>query len=673
MKIYLISIVIKHCKQIISGYNSDMLLGVDTGGTFTDFVHFSTSGLRFHKVLSTPDDPSLAIEQGIRELKLEASALHLVHGSTVATNAILERKGVRTLFVTHRGLEDLLTIGRQTRPELYELCPQPPSPLVERKDCFGISGRIDAAGDVQQAINPADLHHLAEVAGDYDAVAVCLLFSFLNPEHERQVSQALSDKLFTSLSNETLAEFREFERGATTFLNAYIGPLVQSYLKRLELSLNPKHMFVMHSAGGVMSAEMAGLQAVKLVLSGPAGGLVAAKEVGRQLDESNLMTFDMGGTSTDVALICGEAGITTEGQIGGIPVAVPMLDIHTIGAGGGSLAWLDEAGLPQVGPESAGAKPGPVCYGLGGAQVTVTDANLLLGRIPSSAQLAGTMSLDLQMAQDAFSRFAEELGLSAQIAAEAVIEIAEEHMAGALRVVSVQRGFDPADFVLLSFGGAGGLHACSLAEKLSMSRVTVPLASGAFSALGMLAGRQQTELSVSRRMQLNDDSTMLELSSIFSQLEDKAEVQMKGLSLSFERRVDMSYAGQGFQLSVSVEDNDLDALSQRFEAAHQQAYGHTLERPVEIVTARITAFVERPALDFPELSVDEYAAQAEAVSEVYGAGSVSHYRRADLRPGHKWQGPALVLEDTATLWLPINWSMTVSKYGHLLLEKSDVC
>jgi N-methylhydantoinase A len=646
-----------------------MLLGVDTGGTFTDFVYFSTTGLRFHKVLSTPDDPSRAIEQGIRELDLTASALHLVHGSTVATNAILERKGVRTLFVTHRGLEDLLTIGRQTRPDLYELCPQPLSPLVERKDCFGISGRINATGDIQETIHPADLHQLAEVAGDYDAIAVCLLFSFLNPEHEMQVSQALSDDLFVSLSNETLAEFLEYERGATTFLNAYIGPLVQSYLKRLELSLKPKHLFVMHSAGGVMSAEMAGLQAVRLVLSGPAGGLVAAKEVGRQLGESNLLTFDMGGTSTDVALVCGEIGITTEGQIGGIPVAVPMLNIHTIGAGGGSLAWLDEAGLPQVGPESAGAKPGPVCYGLGGMQATVTDANLLLGRIPPSAQLAGSMLLDLQAAREAFTRFGARLEISAQAAAQAIIDIAEEHMAGALRVVSVQRGFDPADFALLSFGGAGGLHACSLAEKLSMRRVIVPLASGAFSAFGMLAGRQQTELSVSRRMQVGDRSTVPELSSIFSKLEDKAKIQMKDLKLSFERRVDMSYAGQGFQLSVNVENDDMQALVEHFERAHHQAYGHMLERPVEIVTVRITAYVERSALVFPELPVEENVAQAVAVSEVYGAGVVPHFQRANLRPGHYWQGPALVLEDIATLWLAEGWVMSVSRHGHLLLEK----
>jgi N-methylhydantoinase A len=391
--------------------------------------------------------------------------------------------------------------------------------------------------------------------------------------------------------------------------------------------------------------------------------------VGRQLGESNLLTFDMGGTSTDVALVCGEIGITTEGQIGGIPVAVPMLNIHTIGAGGGSLAWLDEAGLPQVGPESAGAKPGPVCYGLGGMQATVTDANLLLGRIPPSAQLAGSMLLDLQAAREAFTRFGARLEISAQAAAQAIIDIAEEHMAGALRVVSVQRGFDPADFALLSFGGAGGLHACSLAEKLSMPRVIVPLASGAFSAFGMLAGRQQTELSVSRRMQVGDRSTVPELSSIFSKLEDKAKIQMKDLKLSFERRVDMSYAGQGFQLSVNVENDDMQALVEHFERAHHQAYGHMLERPVEIVTVRITAYVERSALVFPELPVEENVAQAVAVSEVYGAGVVPHFQRANLRPGHYWQGPALVLEDIATLWLAEGWVMSVSRHGHLLLEK----
>jgi len=432
-----------------------MFLGVDTGGTFTDFVCFDADGMRFHKVLSTPDDPSLAIEQGIEELGLDASMLHVVHGSTVATNAILQRKGVHTLFVTHQGLEDLLTIGRQTRPELYQLCPDAIAPVVGRQDCIGISGRINASGDEQSVLDAGDLKRVIErvAAGGYEAVAVCLLFSFLNPAHERAIAKALhdtySDDLFVSLSHQVLAEYREYERSATTFLNAYVGPLVQRYLQRLELSLGAKHLYVMHSAGGVMQAELAGQQAVRLVLSGPAGGLVAAQAIGAQLSEKHILTFDMGGTSTDVALIQGRASKTTEGEIAGMPVSLPMLDIHTIGAGGGSVAWLDEAGLPQVGPESAGARPGPVCYGLGGEKPTVTDANLLLGRMPANACLAGSMSLDMEAARSAFSQYGETLGLSAEAAARAVIDIAEEHMAGALRVVSVQRGYNPRYSVLV--------------------------------------------------------------------------------------------------------------------------------------------------------------------------------------------------------------------------------
>jgi len=648
-----------------------MFLGVDTGGTFTDFVYSGAGALRFHKVLSTPDDPSRAIEQGVRELGLDSGQLHLVHGSTVATNAILERKGVRTLFVTHRGLEDLLTIGRQTRPELYQLCPDAVEPPVNRADCFGISGRLNARGEVQQEIDPNDLPGLAQLAdaGDYEAVAVCLLFSFLNPAHEQRIAEVLPDKLFVSLSHQVLAEFREYERAATTFLNAYVGPLVQRYLKRLQENLRPKHLFVMHSAGGVMQAELAGEQAVRLVLSGPAGGLVAAQTVGKQLHEENLLSFDMGGTSTDVALIQGAPTMTTEGKIAGMPVSLPMLDIHTIGAGGGSLAWIDEAGLPQVGPESAGANPGPACYGQGGDCPAVTDANLLLGRIPANARLAGSLALDLQATRKVFEHYGEQLGLSPEAAAEAVIAISEEHMAGALRVVSVQKGFDPADFSLLCFGGAGGLHACALADKLSMSKVIVPVASGAFSALGMLAGRQQSESSRSRQLSVSDAGTTAILVQQFEALQSEAEKQMQGLTLQYERRVDMRYQGQGFHLTIDVMDDDLSGLVRRFESAHLQAYGHSLEREVEITTLRLTAFVERATPELPQLQQSDEAADIAGSSDVYGVGRVPHYRRSDLRPGAAYAGPALVLEDTATLWLAEGWGMTVSEYGHLLLEK----
>jgi len=658
-------------------YNAAMFLGVDTGGTFTDFVYFDREGMRFHKVLSTPNDPSLAIEQGIRELGLDASALHVVHGSTVATNAILERKGVHTLFVTHQGLQDLLTIGRQTRPELYQLCPDAIAPVVEPDDCIGISGRINAEGDEQSALNADDLRRVIErvAAEGYEAVAVCLLFSFINPAHERAVAKALEDihceGLFVSLSHQVLSEYREYERAATTFLNAYVGPLVQRYLNRLQMSLGAKHLFVMHSAGGVMQAELAGQQAVRLVLSGPAGGLVAARQIGEQLGEKNILTFDMGGTSTDVALIQGELSKTTEGEIAGMPVSLPMLDIHTIGAGGGSIAWLDEAGLPQVGPESAGARPGPVCYGQGGKKPAVTDANLLLGRIPANACLAGSMSLDKQGAYTAFAQYGEKLALTAEGAASAVIEITEEHMAAALRVVSVQRGHDPADFSLLCFGGAGGLHACALAEKLSMTKVIVPVASGAFSALGMLLGRQQSEFSRSRRLLLQEAATSATIEQLLMEMQAEAAEQMQGLELSFERQVDMRYIGQGFHLTIAYED-DLEHLKQRFETAHLQAYGHHLNRDVEIMTVRLSAFVDRPMPELPELVASDKAAQPVADSEVYGLGRVPHYLRADLKPGLSYAGPMLVLEDIATLWLASGWQMQVSKHGHLLLEKTDI-
>lgn len=647
-----------------------MFLGVDTGGTFTDFVCFDGNAVHFHKVLSTPDDPSRAILQGVEELGLEVAGLHLVHGSTVATNAILERKGVRTLLVTQAGMEDLLAIGRQTRAELYNLCPPQGEPWLTREDCVGMSGRMDATGRELEVLPAAELQALATKAAGYEAVAVCLLFSFLNPAHEQAIGRALPAGVFHSLSHQVLAEYREYERAATTFLNAYVGPLVQRYLRRLQQRMAPKHLFVMHSAGGVMEAGEAGHNAVRMVLSGPAGGLVAARAIGRQLQEPNLLTFDMGGTSTDVALLQGDAAITTEGRVAGMPVAVPMLDIHTIGAGGGSLAWLDEAGLPQVGPESAGALPGPACYGNGGSQPTVTDANLVLGRLPADARLGGSMPLDHRAAREALAAFGRPLGLNAEEAAQGIIDIAEEHMAGALRVVSVQRGHDPRQFALLCFGGAGGLHACALAQKLGMQRVMLPVGSGAFSALGMLAGRRQVDLSRSHALRLDDQAAWSQLGALFEALREAAATRMPGLTLAYEQRVDIRYVGQGFHLTLPLEA-DVTAQIEQFHIAHQQAYGHRLTRAVEIMTLRLTAFADTPPLQLPELEEAQADIAPCGMSEVYGVGPVPHLRRGMLRSGHRWQGPALVVEDTATLWLPAGWQLQVSVHGHLLLERAD--
>lgn len=645
-----------------------MFIGVDTGGTFTDFIAFGPDGIRFYKTLSTPDDPARAIFQGITALGIDPHETHLVHGSTVATNAILERKGVRTLFVTHRGLEDLLTIGRQTRDALYQLMPEQKVPWVARTDCVGIAGRLDADGQELEPLAAEDLQELRSRARNYDAVAVCLLFSFLDARHEQVLAHALGEGPFISLSHEVLAEYREYERASTTFLNASVGPLVQRYLLRLKREMAPKQLLVMHSAGGVMEAETAGKQAIRLALSGPAGGLVAAAFVGRQLGETALMTFDMGGTSTDVSLFHGEPVKRTTGSVAGMPVAVPMLDIHTIGAGGGSIARIDTAGLPQVGPESAGAMPGPACYGLGGTLPTVTDANVVLGRIPATAKLAGRMSLDMVAARRAIATLAQVLNTTVEEAALGVVRIAEEHMAGALRVVSVQRGHNPEDFALLCFGGAGGLHACALAEHLGMRRVILPLGSGAFSALGMLAGRRQGEFSRSRRFLLDGGFRAEAAETLFAQLKREAAEQMPDMQLDYRCQVDMRYQGQGFHLTLPF-DRDTEALIAAFAVAHEKAYGHRLERAVEIMTLRLTAAADTPELAWQRLADAREDAVPGGASSLHGVGRVSHYRRDLLLSGHRIKGPALVMEETATLWLPGGWRLTVSEYGHLLLER----
>ncbi len=651
-------------------YIPHMLLGVDSGGTFTDFVICDGDKVHFHKELSTPDDPSTAILRGIQTLGLEHQSLHLVHGSTVATNAILERKGVKTLFVTNHGMQDLLGIGRQTRRELYNLRPPQAELWAQPNDCFALHGRVDANGACIEPLNTADLQALQNKAAEYQSVAVCTLFSFLNPEHEQGIAGVLPENVFISLSHQVLAEYREYERASTTFLNAYVGPLVQHYLRRLGKILSTRHMFVMHSTGGVMDIEEAGKHAVRMILSGPAGGLVATEAIGRQLKQEKLISFDMGGTSTDVALLNGQTHITLEGKIADMPVAVPMLDIHTIGAGGGSIAWRDAAGLLRVGPQSAGANPGPACYGRGGDKPTVSDANVVLGRIPSSTKLAGNLPLDVQQARQVVGKLGKHFALSVEDMAAGIIQVAEENMAAALRVVSVQRGFDPADFSLLCFGGGGGLHACALGDALGTANIIIPVGSGAFSALGMLTGKRQCELSRSRRLLLDDAKMPIQAAHTYAELANEAARRMPGLDLQLDKQADVRYCGQGFHLTMPWQD-DSEALRTDFDARHQQAYGHTLDRPLEIMTLRLTACASTCTLQLPELEPATSTAKSVATSRVTGAGQVAHFKRTHLRPGHNIDGPALILEDTATLWLPKNWHLNVSQHGHLLLNHKN--
>ncbi|HIE55278.1 MAG TPA: hydantoinase/oxoprolinase family protein, partial [Chromatiaceae bacterium] len=400
-----------------------LFLGVDTGGTFTDFVLWGDGRLRIHKVLSTPEAPERAILQGIRELGLEAEGLRLVHGSTVATNAVLEGKGVRTLFITNRGFADLLTIGRQNRAKLYELQPLPEAPPVPPELCIETAGRLSASGEWLDPLTEEDLVELREVVQRLRprAVAVNLLFSWLDGSAEQAIAEALPEDFFISLSSRVLPEIREYERGMATWLNAWVGPLVQGYLERLQEGVPGCRLSVMQSSGDTVAAGQAGANAVRMLLSGPAGGLVAARFVGRWAGREKLLTFDMGGTSTDVALVDGEPRLTSEGRIGRWPVAVPMVEMHTIGAGGGSIAWLDSGGMLQVGPESAGADPGPACYGRGGERPTVTDANLLLGRLLPEAFLGGGLTLDRGAAEQAMSGLAEAMNCTPGEAATGII------------------------------------------------------------------------------------------------------------------------------------------------------------------------------------------------------------------------------------------------------------
>ena len=463
-------------------------LGIDTGGTFTDLLRLDDQGMTVHKVRSTPDDPARAIFTAVEELAGDAAWIEMIHGSTVATNALLERKGARVALITTKGFEDVLEIGRQTRAELYNFMVKARRPLLPDGLIFSASERLNADGSVLEPLHESEVNRLVQAlrAQSVDSVAVCLLHSYANPIHEDRLADALEEAGFAvSASHKILPEYREFERWSTTVVNAYVTPLMAHYLTKLEDGMGGRSLKIMQSNGGSISAQRAKSAAVQTILSGPAAGVVGAHAVGNASGYSRLITFDMGGTSTDVSLINGAIGTTVESTVGDFPVRLPVLDIHTVGAGGGSVVYIDSGGSLRVGPRSAGADPGPACYGKG-SELTVTDANLLLGRLDPEYFLGGRMTLDLSRARRIAKDLGARLGLSINALAEGVIRIANANMEAAIRVVSVRRGHDPRDFALLAFGGAGGLHACAIADSLDIATVLVPQHSGVLSALGML-------------------------------------------------------------------------------------------------------------------------------------------------------------------------------------------
>jgi N-methylhydantoinase A len=650
-----------------------MLLGVDTGGTFTDFVWFDGERLKIHKVLSTPDAPEQAILQGIRELGLCGETYHLVHGSTVATNAVLEGKGVRTAYVTNYGLGDVLTIGRQARRELYNLQPRPVPPPVPARLCLETGGRLGADGSVVEALSEQEMEELVErvQALAPQAVAINLLFSYLDERFERQIEARLPDTLFVSRSSEILPEQGEYERGIATWLNAWVGPRVEGYVRRLQQAVQPAPVHVMQSSALTIAADQAARRAVNLLLSGPAGGLMGALHIGKTVGRRQLLTFDMGGTSTDVAMLDGQVNLTSEGRIGPYPVAVPMVDMHTIGAGGGSIARVDEGGMLVVGPESAGAEPGPACYGRGACLPTVTDANLVLGRLRPSAFLGGSMVLDTMAAQRALEQLADQIELPSQQAAQGIIDLANEHMAQALRVISIQRGIDPSAYTLTAFGGAGGLHVCALAEALGMSHALVPIHAGVLSALGMLAAPRGRQLSHTLNCLLTEQRDK-RLGERFQNLEKQgqSELQTEGIEAADIRStfsLDLRYRGQSFTLNVPF--SDIAQAESDFHEAHQQRFGHRLDAKVELVNVRVGL-----SASGSELSVcgesNTASGQPLEYAELAGVEQpVPVWRRDDLVSGFCYSGPLLIVDDVASTWVAPGWLVVRHESGCRLLER----
>ena len=651
-----------------------ILLGIDTGGTFTDFILYKDGSLVTHKVLSTPNAPERAILQGIKELQLDTTDLMIVHGSTVATNALLEGKGVTTAYITNFGLGDVLSIGRQTRRELYNLQPEKQPPPVAKKYCLETGGRLSATAEVIEPLTQSQLDDLLVQIKRLapDAVAINLLFSYLDDEAEKRIAEIIPDSIFVSRSSEVLAEYKEYERGIATWLNSYVGPLVQDYLKRLQLALPNATVAVMQSAGGTIAAKLAGQQAVHMLLSGPAGGLAAAKFMGDITSQPRLLTFDMGGTSTDVAMIDGELQLTSEGQIAGYPVAIPMVDMHTIGAGGGSIASIDAGGLLQVGPESAGADPGPACYGNGGKRATVTDANLLLGRLRVDAFLGGSMKLDLDNAIQAVKPIADKLKLSLEEAAAGIISIANEHMAQALRVMSVQRGIDPQELSLVSFGGAGGLHVCALADALTMTQAMVPRYAGVLSALGMLVAPRARQLSQTFNHLLNklsNEEIEQRLSLLYQQgLAALKEEGVEEKNIVAVYSLDCRYFGQSYFLNVKWEN--IKSVADEFQKLHARRYGHQLELDIELVNLRLSLKSKTEEIKLPLIDKNKVRQEDMPFAKIVGVEKeVPIFNRDNLSCGEKIVGPALITETVSTTYLAPGWICEVDKSACLLLTK----
>jgi N-methylhydantoinase A len=665
--------------------NQNVRVGVDTGGTFTDFVFELNGRLQVFKSPSTPADPSLAIAQGLEQISKATGAslkdIEVVHGTTVGTNALLQRRGARTALVTTKGFEDVLVIGRQARPELYNLNATRLPPLVPDELRFGVGERIGASGEVIQELDARELSRLVTKLkkARVESIAICLLFSFANPDHEQRIAETLGSLAVPlSVSHQILPEYREFERTSTVTINAYLQPLMGSYLERL--GTKTRSLRVMQSSGGSISASVAAREPVRTILSGPAGGVVGALRAARAAGFKKIITFDMGGTSTDVAL-CEREGprMTNEASVAGLPVAVPIMDIHTVGAGGGSIARVDEGGSLRVGPESAGADPGPACYGRSWWP-TVTDAHLLLGHFGGAGLLGGAFPLHEARSRTAMTNLAQEMSkvagreLTSVEAAQGVLTVANTNMERALRRISVERGYDSRDFALLPFGGAGGLHAVQLAQALSIPQIIVPTFAGALSAIGVLTANVVKDQS---RTTMLDVTAGVEkkLDQVFKEMEHTAAGALRSegfpaLQQSHERSLALRYKGQSFELNIEY---SRASLVESFHRVHLERYGYAQEsNAVEIVSARVRStgvvkkLAQRRASGFRKNN-----AQPMKVTSAYLEGkrtNLAVYRRDELPAGARLRTPCIVTEYSSTTLVPAGARCEVDGFSNLIIQ-----
>lgn len=678
-------------------------LSVDVGGTFTDIVMFDDAAKKVYttKVHSTPQDSSVGIENGIRKICQQLNVppeeiTYFIHGTTVATNALLERKGARTALITTKGFRDILEIARQSRPDLYNFWEQRPLPPIPRYLVYELTERSLYDGTVSKAVNPAEVEALAQSLREQkvESVAICFLHSYKNGANELEAKKLLSAMLphvHICTSSETLPEIREYERFCTTAVNAYLMPKVKDYIdhldsKRKSIGVRP-NVHIMQSNGGIMSSHAAGERSVHTVFSGPAGGVLASMYMSRLIQEKNIVTIDIGGTSSDLALITNhEATLTSGAELGGFPVKVPTIEMHTIGAGGGSIAWLDAGGVIRVGPQSAGAFPGPACYGNGNSP-TVTDSNLLMGYLNPDNFLGGEYSISPEKSLNAYKeQICSKNNMDPLQAAFGVRRLVNANMCGGINVISTQKGYDLREFALMAFGGGGSLHAVDLADELNIKKVIVPENPGMFSAIGCQLAKVRYDYV--RTIVANTDEVTPEQYNAFydemkaDAIQDMAQEGFTEADLAFSAASDMRYSGQAWELSAPVPMNvkdsqDFKGCEHAFEEIHQRTYGYVLPDKITFVNLRLSAFAVVPALEFKRYEKGTREPAPEAIkgsrNMMFGDKFVDSiiYDREKMHVGCCIQGPAMIEEYAASTPIPPNHTAVIDEYRNIVITRSD--